>query len=427
MTYYGSPDSFIKSAGIGVDGYRVGGINHLSSITTTAESDFTVDTPTSVLSYHQVDTTKTSNSIEGSHGYQAQGYVTVGSGNVTADLSAGIDHNSLTGNRPVAAVRLNHLGGDHRESIGFAHTPGVNTVSLEVTKNLNKHWNLIVGASHSNIQGTKDDTRVYVGVRHTFGTVPYYAPTYGAPANARQVVESAVQTDVLGDLRSKTQEKTTVETSSVTTKTGETPKETPDKEKPEIKLKGDAEMTLTVGDAFVDPGFSCVDNVDGDCTSKVTITGTVDTSKVGTYTLTYTAPADKAGNPANTVTRTVTVGEVPDTAKPVITLNGSATVTLTEGDTYVEQGATCTDNKDVVCTVVTTGTVDTATPGVYTTTHTATDTAGNVSTQTRNITVVAYPDPVAGGAFASLGNMTISDEAGGPIVPINAGGVTDPK
>ena len=275
MTYYGSPDSFIKSAGIGVDGYRVGGINHLSSITTTAESDFTVDTPTSVLSYHQVDTTKTSNSIEGSHGYQAQGYVTVGSGNVTADLSAGIDHNSLTGNRPVAAVRLNHLGGDHRESIGFSHTPGNNTVSLEYAQKMKKGWEMILGASHSNIQGAKDDTRVYAGVRHTFGTVPYYAPTYGAPANARQVVESAVQTDVLGDLRSKTQEKTTVETSSVTTKKGETPKETPDKEKPIITLNGPTTITLTEGDAYTELGATCVDDKDGVC--PVTTTGVVNT------------------------------------------------------------------------------------------------------------------------------------------------------
>jgi Putative Ig domain len=33
--------------------------------------------------------------------------------------------------------------------------------------------------------------------------------------------------------------------------------------------------------------------------------------------------------------------------------------------------------------------------------------------------------PIAGGAFASLADMTISDQAGGPIIPVNAGGVTD--
>lgn len=41
--------------------------------------------------------------------------------------------------------------------------------------------------------------------------------------------------------------------------------------------------------------------------------------------------------------------------------------------------------------------------------------------------VVVDVPPVAGGAFAALADMTISDFAGGlPIVPINAGGVTDP-
>ena len=33
--------------------------------------------------------------------------------------------------------------------------------------------------------------------------------------------------------------------------------------------------------------------------------------------------------------------------------------------------------------------------------------------------------PVAGGAFASLADMTIGDGGGGPLTPINAGGVTD--
>jgi len=41
-----------------------------------------------------------------------------------------------------------------------------------------------------------------------------------------------------------------------------------------------------------------------------------------------------------------------DTQVPVITLNGASTLTLTVGDTYTEQGATVTDNKDTGLSVI---------------------------------------------------------------------------
>jgi Domain of unknown function (DUF5011)/Putative Ig domain len=119
----------------------------------------------------------------------------------------------------------------------------------------------------------------------------------------------------------------------------------------------------------------------------------------------------------------------PDTTPPVITVLGTNPLSLTVGTAYTEAGATCVDNKDPSCTVVTTGTVNTATVGTYTITYTATDAAGNVSSMTRTVNVVAAADPapIAGGAFAALADMTIGDNGGLPIIPtINAGGVTDP-
>jgi hypothetical protein len=119
----------------------------------------------------------------------------------------------------------------------------------------------------------------------------------------------------------------------------------------------------------------------------------------------------------------------PDTTAPVITVLSTNPLSLTVGTAYTEAGATCVDNKDPSCTVVTTGTVNTATVGTYTITYTATDAAGNVSSVTRTVNVVAAADPapIAGGAFAALTDMTIGDNLGMPIVPtINAGGVTDP-
>ena len=78
-----------------------------------------------------------------------------------------------------------------------------------------------------------------------------------------------------------------------------------------------------------------------------------------------------------------------DTIAPIITLNGAATVTLTEGGTFTDPGATAQDNVDGTVTVTTTGTVDINTAGRYTLTYRATDAAGNTATATRTVIVTA--------------------------------------
>lgn len=70
-----------------------------------------------------------------------------------------------------------------------------------------------------------------------------------------------------------------------------------DTEKPVIELFGDATITIKVGDSYKEPGAVATDNVDGDITKKIKITGKVDTKKEGEYTIKYTV-SDKAGNKA---------------------------------------------------------------------------------------------------------------------------------
>jgi hypothetical protein len=79
-----------------------------------------------------------------------------------------------------------------------------------------------------------------------------------------------------------------------------------DQTKPVVTLTGNTSITLSVGDSFVEPGFAANDNVDGDITDSVVASGVVDTSSVGTYTLSYDV-SDNAGNVAITKTRQVTV------------------------------------------------------------------------------------------------------------------------
>lgn len=72
---------------------------------------------------------------------------------------------------------------------------------------------------------------------------------------------------------------------------------------PVVTLSGEAAIQITVGDAFTDPGATATDDTDGSLTPAVT--GLVDTTTAGLYTLTYTA-TDAAGN-VGSVSRVVTV------------------------------------------------------------------------------------------------------------------------
>lgn len=74
---------------------------------------------------------------------------------------------------------------------------------------------------------------------------------------------------------------------------------------PEIKLNGEAEITVDEQAAFEDPGATATDDRDGDISASVTTSGYVDVYRPGTYTVTYSV-ADAGGNTAE-VTRQVTV------------------------------------------------------------------------------------------------------------------------
>lgn len=86
-----------------------------------------------------------------------------------------------------------------------------------------------------------------------------------------------------------------------------------DTEKPIITLKGDATVTVKLKEEYKDAGATANDKVDGDLTSKIKteikkdgkVVEKIDTTKTGTYTITYTV-SDAAGNTA-TKTRTVKI------------------------------------------------------------------------------------------------------------------------
>jgi len=82
-----------------------------------------------------------------------------------------------------------------------------------------------------------------------------------------------------------------------------------DATKPIIKLKGSTPITINIGDEYKDAGAIATDNIDGDITSEIVEESTVDTSKLGTYKVTYNV-TDKAGNEADEVVRVVKVANL---------------------------------------------------------------------------------------------------------------------
>jgi len=83
---------------------------------------------------------------------------------------------------------------------------------------------------------------------------------------------------------------------------------------PVITLNG-GDITLNVGDTYTELGATALDNNDGDLTSSISITGTIDTSSAGVQALAYSV-VDAAGNAAVPVVRTVTIQQAQAQAQP---------------------------------------------------------------------------------------------------------------
>lgn len=78
---------------------------------------------------------------------------------------------------------------------------------------------------------------------------------------------------------------------------------------PQLALQGGESVIVVQNQEYQEPGYTATDNLDGDLTEKVTVTGTVDMATLGTYELQYSI-TDSYGNTATAV-RTVIVREYP--------------------------------------------------------------------------------------------------------------------
>ena len=101
-----------------------------------------------------------------------------------------------------------------------------------------------------------------------------------------------------------------------------------DKEEPLLTLKGDNNIVIYKNSKYIEEGYVANDKCDGDITDKVIVTGTVDTNRVGTYTINYKV-VDNSGNETS-LDRKVTVRE-----RPSYYGNGNIYLTFDDGPSYL--------------------------------------------------------------------------------------------
>ena len=146
---------------------------------------------------------------------------------------------------------------------------------------------------------------------------------------------------------------------------------------PNIELTVKDGYTVSRADEYEEEGYKATDNVLGDITDKVKV------DKNGEI-ITYSVE-DKYGNKTE-VQRKIPVFE---SNPPKITLKGSSSIELLQGEKYQDEGYTCVDDTDgdITDKVQVEGDIDFSKSGTYRIRYTCSDRFGNKSEKTRTIVI----------------------------------------
>lgn len=223
-------------------------------------------------------------------------------------------------------------------------------------------------------------------------------PGYGASDNYNG--DLTAQVEILGDLDAAVPG-TYVLTYKVSDESGNVTQATRsityiDVTAPVLTLAGENRIVLEPGTAYEEPGYSAMDDCDGDLTASVRVDGEVDASTPGTYTLTYVV-TDAAGNSSQAVREIV----YKDVTAPTLTLYGDSVLQATIGSWYSDPGYSASDDcdGDLTAQVQVTSNIDLYLPGTYTVTYTVTDAAGNSTSKTRTVVMNDIVPKVSGGVI----------------------------
>lgn len=147
---------------------------------------------------------------------------------------------------------------------------------------------------------------------------------------------------------------------------------------PNLSLIGENEYNVCALDRYIEPGYTAIDNYDGD------ITGNVEKKFIKDDEIEYKV-SDSSGNNSN-LNRKLIIG---DNNGPELKLKGDSTVYVVKGSEYTEKGATAVDNCDGDLTkgINIEGSVNTKKNGTYEIKYSVKDLSGNESTLVRKVVV----------------------------------------
>ena len=151
---------------------------------------------------------------------------------------------------------------------------------------------------------------------------------------------------------------------------------------PVIKLKGNQIIEMSINTEYKEPGYTAIDEYDGDITDKVEIKGKIDTENYGEYVLTY-----KVKDNSDNTTEVNRIIKIIDEEKPKIECytDYSAFQIGTENPI----GCKAIDNfdGDITEKIKITGEYNKNIPGIYKIKYEVKDDAGNKTEKEHNITM----------------------------------------
>jgi hypothetical protein len=258
-----------------------------------------------------------------------------------------VTHAGKTNYSDLGATAADSLGGDLTSSI-----VATSTVDQDVIGTYTVKYNVSDAADN-------DATQVTRSVEVKDLTAPVIELIGGSPVFATEGVSydelgATATDDYEGDLTSVMTRTSDVDTSNpgrysvrynVSDSKGNASVEVvrevvvPDTTRPVLTLVGNAEVNLEAGQAYVEPGATASDAVDGDLTSDIAIV-TPSISNPGVYYVTYDI-ADTSDNRSEQLTRKVVVT---DSISPTLKVTGFASMVVEAGTDYSDLSAVATDS-----------------------------------------------------------------------------------
>lgn len=348
----------------------------------------------------------------------------------------GVSNDPVNGTRPVGGADYAYYGGTWKSSFG-AHTQGkTGILSASYTGQLDEHWSGEARIGYVPAQG-EARASIIGGVSLEYDSLPVSpegAKKYNRPnANGITPVPATLVREAVDNPTLKPNPTTLGQVKRIVTETRTS--SSVDTARPAAPACTADDTANTINCGSISPSTLEVSTNGG--TSYVAFNPT--TTYPGNQTVLIHTKA--SGNiPASMATSlTFTESVVPTDHAEVVTLP-TPTITAT-GITFAGGSVTDADNpggfvptisyiiKDASNNTVSASALTPNTAYTWQMSYATYDGATNtltVKTTAKNNFTTLDVAPVAGGAFVTLADMTVGDQAGaGPIIPINAGGVTD--